>query len=203
MNNTMKLMALFLLLSPFSAHAIDDKEISECSNIKNPISRLDCFDQLSSKHSLSPTSTMEKIDSMGDWITQTDKNPFTDEVIYAAGIVAETGEGKFNKPIVMAIRCEKNKTQFFINWETYLGREKTAITYRVDRDPAKKSNWLISNDGQATIFSGSPVQLLKQISESSVFIANITPYRENSITATFNTKGAGVAFSEIRKNCNW
>ncbi len=91
----------------------------------------------------------------------------------------------------------------FINWSSFLGSDSIATTYRIDKEPAQRSGWTLSTDKQAAFFPGSPVSTLKKLVESTTFVASVTPYNENPVTAVFTTTGAERALTDIRKGCNW
>ncbi|WP_162997622.1 type VI secretion system-associated protein TagO [Pseudomonas sp. LTJR-52] len=193
---------LILSLLPISALAVEDKEVSYCAAVNNAVERLECYDSIAAKHSLAPILEAKAIEGIGSWEVTTKVDPLNDKNVYLAGLSAATGSGRYGDKVVMLIRCAENKTDLIINWNSYLGRE-AEIIFRIDKQKAQKSTWQLSTDKKAAFYPGSPVKLLKQLAESTSFVANVTPYNENPITAIFDTSGADSALKDVRKECGW
>src|SRR5690606_5301428 len=113
------------------------------------------------------------------------------------------GAGRLGRKPTMIIRCRDNRTEMFINWNSFLGSDPVSTTYRIDKEPAQKSGWSLSTDKRAAFFPGSPVPTLRRLAESTTFVANVTPYSESPVTAVFDTTGADKALADIRKGCSW
>ncbi|TKR55349.1 DNA primase [Allopusillimonas ginsengisoli] len=193
-----------LLMASFSANAVEDKEIATCAAETNSVLRLACFDSLAERHSLAPsTQVATATDGAGEWIVRTKTDPLNDKSIYTASLFASSGMGKYGDPIALSVRCANNKTEMYINWASYLGRGTIRTSHRIDKEKAITNSWDISTDGKAAFHPGSPIGTLKRLVASTSFVANLTPYNENPITAVFETAGADVALAEIRKGCNW
>jgi len=185
------------------AYAEVDKGLVQCAAAENPISRLACFDRLASDRGASANTSPSTPPGAGKWQTNTKTDPLTDKAVYTAAVFADTAEGKFGKPIGLFVRCKDNRTEMYVTWNSYLGRDEAMVTYRIDKEPAKASRWGLSTDNTATFFPGSPVPTLKKLANSSSFVANLTPYNDNPITAVFDMTGADKALADIRKGCNW
>lgn len=200
----MRKVVLFASLCvPFLAQAVEDKEVATCAAMQNTVSRLACYDSMAAKNKLAPSSETTTTKGAGKWQTSKEVDPLNDKEIHFALLPADSGKGKYGGRIAMMVRCQDNKTETYINWNSYLGSETIRTTYRLDKNPAQTSNWGLSTDKKAAFFPGSPVALLKQMADSQTFVANITPYNENPITATFDTSGADAAFRDIRASCKW
>lgn len=191
-----------MLLLPLTAYAVDDQEIATCAAMQNDLNRLACFDSVAASNSLAPRVERQEAKDAGSWNVSTDVNPLNDENVYYAIVPASQGESRFRKPISLTVRCSKNKTELYINWNDYLGRE-ASTALRIDKDPASTNTWALSTDKQSAFYPGSPVKLLKRIAESSTVVANVTPYNANPVTAVFDTTGANIALADIRKACGW
>lgn len=191
-----------VLILPLTAYAVEDQEIATCAAIENDLTRLACFDSVASSNSLAPRVEQKEVKDAGQWIINTDVDPLNDENIHYAILPASEGESRYRKPISLTVRCSKSNTELYINWNDFLGRE--AVTaLRVDKDKAATKSWSLSTDKQSAFYPGSPVKILKRIAESSTVVANVTPYNSSPVTAVFDTSGANVAFTDIRKACNW
>ena len=49
----------------------------------------------------------------------------------------------------------------------------------------------------------NPVLKLKKFIGGNSYVASLTPYSENSVTAIFDITGAADAFADIRMDCKW
>lgn len=194
---------LFLILAPAIAFAVEDNEVATCAANNNTVQRLACFDDLAKRHNLAPASTVRAVAAPGKWWTQTNTDPLNDKAVHIASLSAESGRGRFGDAIGMVIRCKDNKTEMYINWESFLGMDGARITHRVGKEQAISSNWSVSTDHKASFFPGSPVPTLKRMLTETSFVANVTPYSESPITATFDLTGIEGALAEIRSGCNW
>lgn len=198
-------VALSAALLPISASAtISKNEIAKCAAIENAVNRLSCYDSLAKSEGLAKeVKTSSVTDSK--WVIREKTDPLTDNSVYTAMILADSGKGRYGNHISLLIRCENNTTEMYINWASYLGRDDISVTYRIGKDKAVTSRWGLSTDSKATFFPGSPIPALKEIIESDTpsLVANLTPYNSNPITAVFNTSGAKEALSDIRESCGW
>lgn len=196
-------LALLALTSLASEAAIEDRQVASCAAMKNPIERLACYDKLADTHDLAPKTVATPAHGKGKWHTSTSTDPLTDKAIYVATLDADSGRGRFGEGIDMVVRCAKGETDLYINWESFLGTDGISLTYRVGKAKAVKSTWLVSTDNKSSFYPGSPVSTLKAMIDTDSFVANVTPYSESPVTATFDTSGAKEALSDIRTACKW
>jgi len=198
----MRKILLFTFIAPLTAMAIEDKEVALCASKKGTVERLACFDQLADKHGLAPKTIATPSAGKGKWTTSTNTDPLTDKSVYVAFLDADRGAGRFGEQINMVVRCKGNKTEMYIQWQSYLGMDSAEVTHRVDKDKAVTSYWDVSTNHKSA-FLRSPVATLKRMASSESFIANVTPYGESPVTAVFDTKGAEAALQDIREGCGW
>lgn len=203
----MKALTFFSLVALVSiglqpAHAEVDKGLAQCAAIDNAVTRLACFDVLAKDRGAAPSTESTTSSASGKWRTYTDIDPMTDKEVYTAILEADSGRSRLGRNISMVVRCADNKTDMYINWNDFLGSGSVSTTYRIDKEPAKTSGWNLSTDKTAA-FLPRPIATLKKLADSSSFVANVTPYNENPVTAVFNTAGADAAFTDIRKGCGW
>lgn len=192
-----------LLFFPLLVGAVEDKDVATCAAMENSVSRLACFDRLAEKYRLAPSTTKTETEGAGEWEVSKEVDPLTDKEVHFAVLPAQTGKGKYGDRIILVVRCENNRTVMYVDWANYLGSGSLRTTYRVGKNPAQTSQWGLSTDKKAAFFPSSPIPLLKQIEESDSFVANVTPYNESPVTATFDTRGADAAFKGIRSACGW
>jgi len=203
MNRSIKYMLLSAALLPLATHAIEGKDIAKCAADTNAVTRLECYDKIAKNNSLVAETTTTTPQDAGDWQTNSKTDPLTDDSIEMALLPASSGKGRFGETIVLVVRCANNKTEMYINWQSFLGTDSTSITYRIDKAKARTIKWDVSTDHKAAFYPNSPIPVLKELAESTSFVANVTPYSDNPITAVFNTTGANEALQKIRQNCNW
>lgn len=194
------LMAVPLLST---AQSVSDESMSKCAAMKSVVERIACFDDLTAKHDLAPAAIETTPLEAGKWNTSTKTDPMTDKPIHVALLIADSGRGRFDRPIGLAIRCHDNVTDMYVVWGSYLGRDGIRTTFRLDKEKAQTSSWQISTDSQATFFPRPVVPFLKKMTDSTSFVVSVTPYNENPITAVFDTTGAAEALADIRKGCSW
>ena len=195
---------LFVLSFSLNSHgAVDEKSIAKCSSIKGDLERLECFDDLSLRNGLNgPKTNSLKLENIGDWRLNETVNPVDDSKTTSIYLPADTGRSKRGKAISLIVRCRSNKTEMMIDWEDYLGINKTAVLIRVGDQKAKTEDWILSTDNTAT-FRNAPIGLLKEMFKSEKFLAQVTPYSSNPVTAIFKTSVLENAIKPLRKNCNW
>lgn len=196
-------LATIMVISVAAQAAIEDKEITKCASKIGTVERLSCFDELAEQHDLAPKTVATSIAGKGKWITSTSTDPLNDKSIYIATLNADSGKGRLGKGISLIVRCANNQTEIYINWGAFLGTNETKVTHRVGKDKAKSSAWTVSTDHTSAFYPGSPVSLLKSMTENDSFVANVTPYSESPITAVFDVSGAAEAFKDIRPGCAW
>lgn len=182
------------------ALADTDKEIAKCSIIKGDLDRLQCFDNLSKSKGLDKKqTTATDIKDKGKWSVLIQTNPLDDSQTVSLSLEADSGQGK---PIYFIARCQSNKTEVYISWNRFLGLDETQVTLRVGTNKSINSTWDISTDNKAT-FHRRPIQLLKEMLSSDKILAQVTPYSENPVTASFDTKGLVNAIKPLRETCKW
>ena len=183
--------------------SVDAKKVATCAAEENSVVRLSCYDALATVSGLAPRTERVDAPKAGAWYVSKNVDPLNDQTVHFAMLDSNTGRGRYGGRVSLTVRCKDNLTELYINWNSYLGNDRAAVTHRVDKDEAVRSQWALSTDRKAAFFPGSPVPTLKRLVESSSFVANVTPYGESPVTATFDTAGADVALAELRKACNW
>lgn len=197
-------MALSILTLPIASNAaMQEKDIAKCSVIKGDLSRLSCYDALAKQENLDRPQPIEtNTESTGKWDVSAKINPIDDSKTATAFLVADSGKSKWGKPIALVIRCQSNTTEAYIVWQQFIGTRNPSVLTRAGSEDAVTETWSISSDNKAS-FSQNSIQLLKRMLDNDKFIAQVTPYGDNPITAIFDTTGISNALKPIRETCNW
>ena len=155
-----------------------------------------------------PTTTPEPVPTAipsGKWMSYSSTDPLTDKPnVRTRLFAADDSESSFVSSIQLWIQCTDNQIRLYIDWDTFMTTQSPLVTWRVGSDMAETSNWLISTDYQAT-FHPSPNALITQLVRSGdeSFVAQVTPYGENPLTATWELVGIEQAVQPVRKACGW
>lgn len=175
------------------AHAEDS--IGKCRAIDDPVQRLSCYDLASGR-------TATKVESEGEWALSTQKNPLDDTESAYAILESSSGKSRYSGPIGLMIRCVSNRSEAYFIWSTFLGSEMIRVTTRFDDAKATTATWGLSTDKKAS-FAPNAVDFMKKIAAAKTLVAQVTPYSESPITATFDLSGGGKAVDLISKTCKW
>lgn len=200
--NKVMLLGACLLLSTNVLSAELKKELAFCAAEKGELARLDCYDSLAKKHKLDkPQDVGEKLTGTGKWIVSEEVNPIDDSKTVTLVLEASSGKSNWNDRVFFVARCQSNKTDVYINWNDYLGREASVLT-RIGSNKAVTSNWSLSTDSKAT-FHRKPIPFLRNMEKEDTLVAQITPYNESPVTAIFHTADLSNALTPLRKTCSW
>lgn len=179
------------------------KRLATCASIKSDLERLVAYDKLAKDLGLIKSASVLTIQGTGQWSVQETKNPVDDSKTVALYLKATGGKSKSGEDIALIIRCLSNKTELYINWQDYLGMDQTTVTTRIGTDPAQKFSWGISTDYKSTFYSGSPISFIKALMKADKLIAQLTPYGESPVIATFDISGLTEAIKPLQSNCGW
>ncbi|MEJ2622594.1 MAG: type VI secretion system-associated protein TagO, partial [Candidatus Thiodiazotropha sp.] len=142
------------------------------------------------------------IQDIGKWVVIENKNPIDDSITVTMRLTASTGESKYGDKISLVARCKNNNTEFYINWHDYLGNDAYVLT-RNGSNKAVEKEWSISTDKKSSFHPDGTITFLKDMMDSNKFLAQITPYSENPVTAIFDTTGMSNAIKPLRHVCGW
>lgn len=138
----------------------------------------------------------------GKWIIDEKINPIDDSKQITFMITADQGKGIYGDPIGLVLRYMSNETDIYIIWNSYLGSEAYVLT-RFGDEAASTIKWPLSTDHQATFYILNPSWFVKKLTEVDRFIAQVTPYSENPITAIFDVRGLKEAIIPYNDILNW
>jgi type VI secretion system VasI family protein len=137
------------------------------------------------------------------WQASETRNPIDDTRTVYLELKASSGENQWGTPPALALRCLSNRTEVFIDWDTFVSSEVVSVTTRIDTQPAQRQAWTVSTDNKATFLRGSKIAFIKQLLAADSLVARVTPYGDNAITAVFEMAGLPGQIGPLREACNW
>ncbi len=188
----------FIGTSAFAQSPSDEilvKAFIKASKIQNDSSRLARFDMLAKRATLLAEDSSEE-ESNGNWLIQTKDNPLDDTKTIFGAIRADQGTNSYGDKPVFVARCKSDDITVFINWGEYLG-DDARITYRIGESESQSKNWSVSTDSKSTFIPRNEDDFLKKLQNNDRFVAQVTPYNSNPITAVFNITGVNEVVSQV------
>jgi len=217
-------LATCLLSIPCGAQGVDTasilKALLACSEINEPVDRLECFDGVGRQAKRADTLTAKE-DPMSaempvgstsspepQWHSEKKRSKIDGSTLVTARI--ESNEevtvhaGETYRP-VFGIECQKKKTIAYIASRAPLGIEETAIDLKIDDAPPFTLELELSSDYKSAGWWASPdaVAFLKKLAGKQVLAARLTPVRDVPVEVTFNLVGMKQAIAPLTKACNW
>lgn len=141
----------------------------------------------------------------GKWRMHTSRSKIDDtNNVYLTLVAENTFDNGFNKYVwpVIYLGCSENKTEFSINFDTFLGLDTISVLHRIDKKKARTTRWNISTNNLA-VFVRSPINFIRKLIRHEDLLIQITPYGENSVTAEFFLQGLSGAIKPVQKACGW
>lgn len=180
---------------------------TECLKVEKDLDRLSCYDKESGR-----TAQEKVVPSPGKWDVRNQTSKMTDDVdVFMTLKSEETIDCGWNKgaEIDLIIRCMEKTTSLYFatgchmtssNYDSYGN-----IEYRLDSDKTRTISADASTDNKALgLWSGGKaIPVIKQIISKSQMTVRMTPFSENSFTASFNVAGLEEAIKPLRKSCGW
>ena len=198
---------IFLLLTGVSgttlAQGVDSLRdgIARCASQSGELARLACYDEVAESAGLTViTSTSNAPGSM--WNERVSTNPIDDTRTVVLVNQADVSQSRFGRPVVLVIRCRSNTTNLYITWNDYLGSDANVLT-RVGSAEARRHRWSLSTDKKATFYPNNNIEFIKGLMEVDTFVAQVTPYNENPVTAIWDVSGLSTAIEPLRATCSW
>lgn len=194
-------MGMFLLGWISWAHAQEPKS---CAAIVEDPRRLLCYD-LIFRTSQAPTV------KQGNWKVDEETSKIDDSKrVFINLKSSEKVRGKFGRPIdvQLMLTCREGKTDaYFIFGDHFMSDNAQwgIVTYRIDKQPAKKKRMAGSTDHKALgLWSASEaIPFIRELFSGSSLFVQATPYSENSISAEFNITGLEQAIKPLQAACKW
>lgn len=206
MNRTPILLAFVSLLpADTSAQGADPtRAMAKCAVIAGDLERLECYDALARALNIDGPQTTSRtpVTGTGEWVIRDETNPIDDTRTVLLGLTASTGRSSFGEPISLILQCKSREVSAAINWNDYLGSD-AYVTARVGSQEASRRAWVMSTNSQGSFYPGDATQFIDQLQHADRFVAQVTPYNENPVTAVFALSGLPNAIKPLREACPW
>lgn len=199
----MNKILLLVLFGVTAAHAaVDEKAIAKCAAQSGDLARLSCYDEVAKKAGLFISTKTVHAGGKGMWEVSTTTNPVDDSKTVTATLDSTSGTNRRRQPITVVLRCQSNKTEMFVVWNDYLGRDNSDVLIRLGDEKAVTESWRNSTDNTAT-FNPNTISTIKKMLTAPKMVLQVTPYNENQVTAVFDLTGTDAAVKPIREQCGW
>jgi len=169
------------------------QQLIECAGLKSDLARLACFDQLATPLTKDNLKDAKPGDE-SKWQVQISADPLTDSKIVILALLADGNNA------MLLLRCKNAKAEVFINWNDYLGSE-AVVTSRIGTASPSQQEWGLSTDKKATFYPRNSMELVEELTHADKFVAQVTPYNENPVTALFNVTGLAAAVAPFFESC--
>ncbi len=104
----------------------------------------------------------------------------------------------------LCVRCRKGKLEAFVSLggpvESEYGSDDYGVRTKLDDDAAVRGRWNGSTDREA-LFSPRPVELVKRLEDSKVFLFEFTPFEQQQTAIKFNVVGLREKLAPIAESC--
>ena len=212
-NVSILLIVLFtLVISTFlidfhyaDAYTLEElvKEIAKCAAIEGDLERLEAYDNLAQSLGVAyPRVTHPDIKGTGKWTFSKKINPVDDTITITFILESDSGKSVYGKPIYLVLRYKSKKTEAYINWNSYLGNEAHVLT-RIGTEKAITRLWSMSTNNQSTFYPKGDIKFIRKLIGVDKFVAQVTPYSENPITAVFDLRGLKKAVEQFNDILHW
>ncbi len=158
-----------------------------------------------------PTATARP--ATGKWRTLTDSDPLSDRKWVVSALASTTyTPARGNDRAILYIRCTYGgrrvaEWESFIAWNAYLDNEgPVAVLYRFDDGTVESGRWALSTSNESTFVPHNGQRppnfpFVARLQESTRFVARVTRYNDETITATWDVAGLTAALQPVYTTC--
>ena len=105
-------------------------------------------------------------------------------------------------PVALVLSCQNQSTDAYVIWRQYMGVYDVEVNWRAGSDETVEETWSLSTDNEAT-FAPEPVQLIKRMMGSNLFLIKASPLGSGPVTHVFDTTGLQTEVTALREACGW
>jgi len=179
------------------------KEIAKCAAIEGDLERLEAYDNLARLLGVAyPKVIYPDVKGTGKWRFDKEINPIDDTITITFILESDSGKSIYGQPIYLVLRYKSKKTEAYINWNSYLGSKANVLT-RMGTEKDSTQTWSLSTNSQATFYPKDDIKFIQKLMNVDKFVAQITPYNENPITAVFDIRGLRNAIEQFNDILHW
>jgi type VI secretion system protein VasI len=193
------------LLATASAHSDERliKDAVRCTAIRGDLERLQCFDDWTRARGLSGQQAEPvPAEGIGTWQVTRRNNPIDDTETVSMVVESTLGHSAFGKKPVLGIQCKSGQTQLVVIWYDYIAADRPDVVTRIGPGRAEKVSWYKSNTNNATILPSTTfASFVRRMLDAATMVAQVTPYSEPTITATFEITGLREAIKPLAEVC--
>lgn len=97
---------------------------------------------------------------------------------------------KFNETYSpkMLLTCREKRLEAYIDWDTFVHSESSAVTTRIDSAPAVTKHWSVSTNYKAT-FAPQPLRFIKSLVGHQKLVVRVVPYGDAPLLTEFDLTG--------------
>ena len=195
-------LTLFVIAAVCPVRAEDlDKLISRCAAVSGDPLRLQCYDDIARSRDLVPRVETSRSPE-GNWDVQIESNPIDDSKVVWLAVHANNVTGGRGKPVLLVLRCWSGRTTAYIAWNEYLG-SGVRVTSRIGNAKATTEQWILTSDSRASFVPGNAIEFIRRLAAVPNFVAQVTPYQKETVTATFDVSGLSEAVKPLAQTCGW
>lgn len=209
-------LLITILLSANSSGKGFDALLINCSNNYIDEQRLACFDSLikdyltgesqqgSSATSLESEPIVEPVESKGKWLVESIGTSFNGKKKHSFHLRAEQAVTSKNQTVTprLIVECGNEQDSIVIQWDIYLGKNRTLVQIRFDEDEIVSSKWLISDSKRSIKYLGNSKSFIEEISNRQQLQSKIKPHNGSPIVARFKLNGFLKKLSELGVSCH-
>ena len=96
----------------------------------------------------------------------------------------------------------ENKTEAYMNWETFYFGFDTEVTTRLDKGKAETREWSESTDSRAA-FHPNPIAFIRRLALADTLIVRAAPVNEPLHEVRFDLRGLRFHLPDLQAACNW
>jgi len=105
----------------------------------------------------------------------------------------------------LTIQCVRDRISFSINYGFHLSVDELEVMTRLDEEPVQHSRWSSgSNHGSiGPLRRETSLAFIRALIGKKKLEVRLTPYRQESISTTFNLTGLEEEIGEVAEACGW